>query len=349
MKFNSLWRRPVALLSVSMWAVPMAAWAAPAALPEPAPPATPSTASAVPGAKGAVAAEVNGEKILAGDVERMITMIKDKEPALQTGSAEAKKALADLRESMLDNFIVQRLLVQEAKKRGITPTKLAVDKGVVAFKAGYPNEEVFKKSLSNEGKTPEDVRRIITEELAIRELTTQITADVTVTDADISDYYNRRKEDFALPEMVRARHILLAYPEKATAEQKKQKRTKAEELLKKVQAQGADFAKIARENSDDPGTKDVGGDLDFATRGTFVKSFEDAVFSSPSGVVPRVVESEFGLHIIKVEQKEPARQLKLEQVKNDPQLRFAIRQSKIKKRLDEQIAALKAKAKITRF
>jgi parvulin-like peptidyl-prolyl isomerase len=220
-----------------------------------------------------------------------------------------------MRETVLDNFITHRLLVQEARKRNIVPNQAAVDKGVTAFKAEYGSDEDFKKTLAAEGKTPDDVRRTISEELMIRELITRLTSDITVTDADVNAFYTANKADFMLPEMVRARHILVAYPENATAEQKKQSRAKADSLLKQAQAKGADFGKLARENSDDPGTKDAGGDLDFATRGTFVKSFEDAVFGGQAGVLPRVIETEYGFHIIKVEEKQAARQLKFEELK----------------------------------
>ncbi len=332
MKFQGLSRRCVALLVFSIAAVPLA---------------TPVVAAPV--AKGAIAADVNGDKIPVADVERQINMMKAKEESLRSGTPEALKALESLRESVLDNYIVQRLLVQETRKRNITPPKEAVDKGVAAFKADYKSDEEFKKSLASEGKTPEDVRRIIAEELAIRELTAQLTADLTVTDADVNTYYNTHKEEFALPEMVRARHILVAYPQNATDAQKKTVRAKADDLLKKAQVKGADFSKLARENSDDAGTKDAGGDLGFAMRGTFVKSFEDAVFNSPAGLVPRVIETEYGIHLIKIEQKEPARTLKFDEIKANEQLRFALRQSKIKKRLDTQINALKAKAKIVKY
>jgi parvulin-like peptidyl-prolyl isomerase len=337
MQSNRLLWQPIALLAVSLSALPLVSV-----------PANAQGAPATSAVAGAVAADVNGEKIYKADVERMISMIKEKEESLRVNSPDTQKALASLRESVVDNFIVQRLLVQEARKRNIVAPKEAVDKGVAAFKAEYGTDEAFQKALAAEGKTPADVQRTISEELMIRELITRLTSDITVTDADVNAFYNTRKEDFALPEMVRARHILVAYPDKATAEQKKQSRAKADGLLKQAQAKNADFGKLARENSDDPGTKDAGGDLDFATRGTFVKSFEDAVFGGQVGVVPRVIETEYGFHIIKVEQKEAARQMKFDEIKNDPQLRFTIRQGKIKKRIDEQISALRAKAKITK-
>ena len=148
------------------------------------------------------------------------------------------------------------------------------------------------------------MRRTINEELVLRELTTRMTADIHVSDADMQAYYKAHQDEFKVPDMVRARHILIAYPEKANDAQKKTARAKADDLLKKALVKGADFGKLARENSDDTGTKDTGGDMDFATRGTFVEPFEKAVFSAPVGaVLPHVVETDYGLHIIRIEQK----------------------------------------------
>ena len=94
-----------------------------------------------------------------------------------------------------------------------------------------------------------------------------------------------------------------------------------------------------------PALKDTSGELDFATRGTFVEPFEKAVFSAPVGaVLPRVVETDYGLHIIRVEQKITEHIMKFEEIKGDPQLRLDLRQDKIKKRIDDKIAELRKTA-----
>ena len=300
-------------------------------------------------AQGKVAVDVNGEKIYVADVERVVSMIKDSEKTLQTGSEAAKKSLQDLRDSITENFIVQKLLVQEAKRQKIVIKDEDVEKGFKAFKEGYGDDEAFKKAISAEGKSPAEVRRTLQEELMLRELTSRMTADIQVTDADVRAFYVSHPAEFKVPEAVRARHILIAYPENASDIQKKAARAKAEDLLKKAMAKGADFSKLARENTDDLGTKDTGGDLDFAIRGTFLEPFEKAVFGAPLGVIPRVVETDYGYHVIRIEQKEVERMAKFEEIKDDPQLRLDLRQDKIKKRIDDKIEALRKAAKITKY
>ena len=206
-------------------------------------------------AQGKVAVDVNGDKIYVTDVDRVIAMLKEREPSLQSGSEAAQKSLKDLRDSITENFIVQKLLVQEAKRQKITVKDEDVEKNFKAFKAEYGDEAAFKKAIATEGKTPDEVRRTINEELVLRELTTRMTADIQVSDADIQAYYKAHQDEFKVPDMVRARHILIAYPEKATDAQKKTARAKADDLLKKALVKGADFGKLARENTDDAGTQ----------------------------------------------------------------------------------------------
>ena len=105
-------------------------------------------------AQGKVAVDVNGDKIYVSDVDRVIAMLKEREPSLQSGSEAAQKSLKDLRDSITENFIVQKLLVQEAKRQKITVKDEDVEKNFKAFKAEYGDDEAFKKAIAAEGKTP---------------------------------------------------------------------------------------------------------------------------------------------------------------------------------------------------
>lgn len=304
---------------------------------------------AAPATGGKVAVEVNGDKIYVADVDRVLAMIKEREPALQTNSAAAQKSLADMRASITDNFVVQRLLLQEAARQKITVKADAVDKGYKTYKADYGSDEAFNKAIAAEGKTPADVKKTIQEELVLRELTTRMTADVRVTDADLQAYYKANTHEFKVPEMVRAFQILIAYPENATPQQKQEARTRDEGLLKQAQDKKTNFLDLARKNSDDAGTRDLGGDMDFIQRGWFLKAFEDAVFKAPVGLMPKLVETEIGLHIVRIDQKEPERLLTFEEIKDIDELRYNIRQDKVKKRIDDKIEELRKNAKITKY
>lgn len=128
----------------------------------------------------------------------------------------------------------------------------------------------------------------------------RLAAKVNPTDKEIQNYYNRQR-DSALthPEQVRARHILIAVAPDATPAQKAAAKAKADDLLKQIKA-GADFAKLAKQFSDDPGTRNSGGDLGYFGQSEMVKPFADAAFTMKAGEMT-VVQTQFGYHVIQVE------------------------------------------------
>jgi hypothetical protein len=133
--------------------------------------------------------------------------------------------------------------------------------------------------------------------LALRD--SVIAPDTSVSEAEIRASYDEETPGMR----VRARHILLRYPPQASATQRDSVRRGAEALLERLR-RGADFAALAGEASQDPGSASRGGDLGFFERGDMVRPFEEAAFALEPGETSEVVESPFGLHIIRVEEKE---------------------------------------------
>jgi peptidyl-prolyl cis-trans isomerase D len=140
---------------------------------------------------------------------------------------------------------------------------------------------------------------------------------VNVSDADIKSYYDQNAAHFRTEEERRASHILIAVKKDATDAEKAAAKAKAEKLLATLRQHPEEFAKLAKENSDDPGSAAHGGDLDFFGRGMMVKPFEDAAFKLKQGEISDLVQSEFGYHIIKVTAIKPAANKSLEQVKGE--------------------------------
>jgi peptidyl-prolyl cis-trans isomerase D len=118
--------------------------------------------------------------------------------------------------------------------------------------------------------------------------------------------YEERQDEFDRPEEVRARHILVKVEEGAPEEEAGAARARIEEIRERI-TEGADFADVALEVSEDPGSKERGGDLGFFARGRMVPAFEEVAFSLEPGVLSEPVRSAFGFHLIRVEEKRPAR------------------------------------------
>ena len=152
-------------------------------------------------------------------------------------------------------------------------------------------------------------------------------ARAAVKDSEIQDYYNANAEQFNRPELRRARHILVKVAPDADAAAVEAAQKKAQSLADQARA-GADFAKLAEKNSDDPGSKEKGGDLGLFKKGSMVPEFDDVVFSQRVGVVSDPVKTQFGFHVIKVEEIQPGGEIPLAAVKD--QIRAQLRAPRVR-------------------
>jgi peptidyl-prolyl cis-trans isomerase D len=135
-----------------------------------------------------------------------------------------------------------------------------------------------------------------------------------VSDQQVQQYYQGHQKDYQVPEEVKVRHILIKVDAGADPKVDAAAKQKAEGLLKQIKG-GADFAALAKANSDDPGSKEQGGELGMIQRGVTVPAFEKAAFGLEPGQVSDLVKTQFGYHIIKVEEKQTAHLKSLDEVK----------------------------------
>jgi parvulin-like peptidyl-prolyl isomerase len=310
--------------------------------------AAPAQGTGAAAASG-VAAEVNGEKIMNADVEDALEWMKNRAPSLTTDTEAARAALATMRQNVLNNLITQRLLYQEARRQNITTT----DKDVEAVLAdtkddiGIKTDDDYQKFLTQMHKTDAEVRRGIVERLMVGELTKKWMDDVKVTDDDIKQYYEENKMSFALPVTLSVRHILFKVKPTATDAEREAIRTHAQAVLKKA-LNDEDFATLAKTFSTDTISKDVGGKIGLLAENESeadMKPLAKAAFATAVGkVYPSLVQSSYGYHIIKVDSKNPARPLKLEEVKEF--IRTPLYEMKKRDRWEAEVKKLRDKAQI---
>jgi len=142
-------------------------------------------------------------------------------------------------------------------------------------------------------------------------------ADIPVSDKEINDYYQANAARLAQPEQRSASHVLLSVPKGADAAAKARLRAKAAQLTAELQKNPSRFAEVARKESQDPGSAAQGGSLGSFGRGAMVKAFDDAVFSMKKSEIRGPIESEFGFHIIRLDDIQPATAVPLEAVRTD--------------------------------
>ena len=140
------------------------------------------------------------------------------------------------------------------------------------------------------------------------------TRGVQVTPKEIEAHYQSNQEKFGQPRRLRVRHILIKTDVK-DAEATAQARKKAESIREEAQ-KGKDFAQLAKQYSEDPGTKEKGGDLGFISRGQVVPEFEEAIFALKAGGISPIIQTPYGLHVAKVEEIQEAKVEPLDKVKN---------------------------------
>ena len=158
-------------------------------------------------------------------------------------------------------------------------------------------------------------------------------AGIRVPEEDLKKYYSENKSRYSTPEERRASHILIKADKNAPEDQRAKAKAKAEALLAEVKANPSRFAELAKKNSQDPGSAERGGDLDYFGRGAMVKPFEDVAFTLKPGEISGVVESDFGYHIIQVTGARGGGTRSYEQVR--PEIEAEVRTQLAQKRFSE--------------
>ncbi len=177
------------------------------------------------------------------------------------------------------------------------------------------------------------IRDTVNQILAQEYLSKKVLSKVKkVTDKEAKDFYEKHKDLYIEPEAIHARHILIQVSQNASKKEKEAALKKAQQIYEKL-LKGEDFSTLAKKYSADPGTRDKGGDLGFFTRGQMIKEFEDAAFALKVGEISPPVRTPLGYHIIKVEEKRPAKQKSYEEVKQQ------IKQELLQQRQEELLFA----------
>ena len=287
---------------------------------------------------------VNGTAITQTEFDR--ELMAASRQFLHNGKQLNPEQLVEFKKQVLESLIGQELILQECSKKGTKIEDKTIDEELAKMKKKYPNEEAFNTALKNANLSEDKLKSDLRKKMVIQKyIDDEIALSVNISDKEIKSFYDSHPESFTKPEQVRARHILIKCDPKAGKTQKEEARKK----LAAVQARlkkGEDFAELAKKFSEGP-SKSQGGDLGLFRKGQMVKPFEEVAFSLPVGQVSGIVETQFGYHLIKVEEKIPESQIKFDEIKE--RLKAYLKQREIGAKVQAHIAQLKEKAKIERF
>ncbi len=276
-----------------------------------------------------VVARVNGKDITIAQLEKQFQNRLN--GAEQPPSAEEAQ---DLKLQVLNQLINDQILLEMASTAGLSATDAEVDVKFNEFKNQY-TEEKFKDLLKEQKMTIDDIRNELRKSITIDKLVNkEITSKISVTDAEIKNFYEKNKESFNLPESYHIAHILVtpvADPDLRNgknddAKSPDEAKQKAARLLKEVQG-GRDFATVAKESSEDPSSGPNGGDLKFqplqAIENIDPRLAQAVQKMRPGETFPQVIETRFGFHILKLMEKDAGGQKDL----SDPRVQAQVRQA----------------------
>lgn len=273
-------------------------------------PAAEEPVKPVPAQLPEVIARVNGEAIGRSDFEKAIKNLEGR-----AGGPVPTEQRDRVYRSVLDQLIAYRLLTQETKARNVAVPDTDVDARLADIRKQFPSEDVFKQMLTKQNMTVEQLREDARADMRVAlMLKSEVAEKVSVQPKDVADFYQQNPDKFQQSERVRASHILVRVPENADEKAKQTARAKADDLLKQVKA-GGDFAALAKQHSEDPGSGANGGDLGYFMKGQMVGAFERAAFTLKPGEVSDLVETPFGFHIIKMGDKQASRTVPIEEVR----------------------------------
>lgn len=277
-------------------------------------------------------AKVNGTPISRSEMEKYFNNKTTGAPKPVSG------AQADsLRLNILNELIDQEIKLQRAQKLGLLTTDEEVNTKINELKAPYTQEE-FDKRLKEKNLTLDDLKREMRRNLTIDKLINkEITSKITVTDADITNYYNDHKAEFNLiePQYHLAHILVTTHPNPQVKSDKAQNEAAAKQKIQQIQNRlesGEDFSDVAAKYSEDPETSSNGGDLGFVPEQSLKNTdpaTREAISKLASGHISSIItvtapgtHQVFGYRIVKLLAKEPAGQREL----NDPRVQQSIRE-----------------------
>jgi peptidyl-prolyl cis-trans isomerase C len=292
---------------------------------------------------GEIAAKVNGEAIPLSDVTRVAKNFKQQgiptDPNSQGATPEEQ-----LYYTVIDRLVEQNLILQDATSQNISVTEEEVQATMSQFQVNVGGPDAFAQALAQAGATMEDFEKDMRINLIMQKYMDEVVnPTITVPDEEIQAYFETNPDQFAAQPELHGRHILFRMDPGADELTKAGMRQKAEAALARAE-QGEDFEALAREVSEDETTGPGGGDLGWFGQGRMVPPFDTAAFALSPGEISGLVETQFGLHIIKIEEARMTEAKNLEDVR-EPVRRF-LAQGKLQEGFQDAVARLRGTAEI---
>ena len=248
-----------------------------------------------------------------------------------------------VRGNILRRLIDDELISQKAKELSIAVDRADREEALENYKNRMGGPKAYEALLKQGSATEEQIVDSLVGEITRKKILEKYGSKIEVTEDEISGYYEANKQLYNLPEMVHARHILLKVANTESPEKIEEVKKKALNILEEAKKPGANFEALAEKYSEGPSQKQK-GDLGFFARGRMVKEFEDTVFNAPIKTAVGPVKTDFGFHIIYVEEKKPAHLAEIAEVRD--KITESLKRNKQARKSEEILSGLRKDAKV---
>ena len=311
--------------------------------------------------------KINGKAISQAKYDQMIDKAINMSPMGKMTDLKANKdgfLYLMMEQQVVNQLIIQELLDQEVKERGIKVTGKDIDEELKRIIDQVGGKDILLETLKTNNVSIKDFKEDLKIQIKMKKLAASV-KKIKVSDKDCEEYYNKNINEFKTPEMVRASHILIAVnPYKMQLEltdngkkkmdiselkakiekQMKEKEALAQKLDKELKADPSKFAQYAKKYSNDEMSAKQGGDLGFFAKDRMVPEFAEVAFSAKPNTVSDVVKTQYGYHIIMVQDRKAASTTPYKKAKS--QIKDFLKNQQIIAALDELTTAAKKKAEI---
>ena len=264
-----------------------------------------------------IVAKVNSDIVTLTDLQRELKSIKEQLESQYSDRAVVDREYARASKRALRNLIENKLMLQKAEETGLTANidiDVAAAMEGVRKESGIPDMKIFEQALQQQGLTMEEYRDSLRKRLLFDRLVGRfVQSKIAVMDTEVNQFYQSNRDRYTRPPEVDLSEIVVLF-EGRTADQAGERAAAA---LKDVQA-GRDFAEVAKQYSEGP-TASKGGAVGVFKKGALAPALEKAIFELKQGDVSGVVQTDYGLVIMKVHKKTEAGLVPLEQVRAEIQ------------------------------
>ncbi len=284
-----------------------------------------------------IAIVVNRDAVLVSEINSSMMPTMQQYREKHTGP-ELKKKQDELRETVINQAIETKLILQVARVNGITANEKTVDSRIEVVKKRFASEKEFVKALASKGLTLREYREQVVEQVLVQDTVKRVLGrEVNVQDDEIEEYYDSHRDEFETKPHVELAQIFLQIPRDGTEEDIEAVGKRADQL-RLLLDDGADFSELAMKYSEGP-YREKGGLIGEIGAEEILPDLEKIAFTLETDEISPVVRTAYGFHILKAHKASPARKIGFEEAK--PVIEENIREKKRTEKYDDWIEKLK--------